>query len=326
MTRMTQQNDPAPIVFMFAGQGSQYFQMGRQLYELGGNFSHWMRYFDKLMLEMSGRSVLATLYSHKKSDPFVDTSLTNPAIFMLEVALAQELIGRGIRPNLTLGVSMGSFAAAVISGCMRAEDALALVVQQANAFIEQCSPGGMIAVLAGSQLYQHELSRRNAVIASYNFKSHFVLSARDQHLPEIAGFLGDAGTSFQSLRVAFAYHSPWIEDARISLERTFSQATIEPATIPLVCCARSQILSDLPLGFFWDAVRQPVRFQDTIAYLEAQGPHRYLDVGATGTLMTFLKYLLPANTKSTFDSIMTAYDQDTDKLHSVVNAFRGKCP
>jgi bacillaene synthase trans-acting acyltransferase len=313
---------PSPIVFMFAGQGSQYFQMGQGLYEAGGTFARWMRYLDKVVLDKCGLSVLAMLYgAKKKSDPFVDTSFSHPAIFMIEVALAQELIERGIRPDLTLGVSMGSFAAAVVAGCIDVEDAAVLVVEQANAFIRGCTPGGMIAVLTSSAIHRSDSLQRCSVIASYNFDSHFVLSARAEHLPEIAEALRACGATFQLLPVAFAYHSPWIEEARSAFEVAVRQVIIKPPKIPLVCCARSDAIKDAPSSLFWEAAREPIRFQDTITCLEAKGPHRYLDVGATGTLATFVKYLLPADTLSTVDLTLTPYGRDLDRLHSVTKAL-----
>ena len=313
---------PSPIVFMFAGQGSQYFHMGQGLYEAGGAFARWMRYLDKVVLEKCGWSVLTTLYGAKrKSDPFVDTLLSHPAIFMIEVALAQELIEQGIRPDLTLGVSMGSFAAAVVAGCIDVEDAAVLVVEQANAFIRSCTPGGMIAVLTDAAVRRNDLLQRCSVVASYNFDSHFVLSARAEHLPEIAEVLRACGATFQLLPVAFAYHSPWIAEARNDFEAAVRQVIIKPAKIPLVCCARADAITDVPSRLFWEAAREPIRFQDTITFLEAKGPHRYLDVGATGTLATFVKYLLPADTLSTVNSVLTPYGRDLDGLHSVMKVF-----
>jgi bacillaene synthase trans-acting acyltransferase len=83
--RVTQPKMPSPVVFMFSGQGSQYFQMGRELYEAGGTFARWMTYLDTFLLDNFGRSVLAALYGgHRKSDPFVDMLLSHPAIFMVK--------------------------------------------------------------------------------------------------------------------------------------------------------------------------------------------------------------------------------------------------
>src|SRR5262245_62561009 len=137
-------------VFMCSGQGSQYFQMGRALYDGDDTFREWMIELDDIARGESGKSVIETLYSdaHCKGDPFDRTLLTHPAIFMVEYSLAQSLMRAGVRPDIVLGVSLGSFAAAAVAGFIDVEDALTAVARQAIALEEWCEPGGMIAVLA----------------------------------------------------------------------------------------------------------------------------------------------------------------------------------
>src|SRR4051812_8779412 len=101
---------------MFSGQGSQYFHMGRALFEGNATFRHWMTRLDAMVRQSSGASVVETLYSdaNRRSDAFDRTLLTHPAIFMVEVSLAQCLMDAGLQPDLVLGASLGSFAAAAV--------------------------------------------------------------------------------------------------------------------------------------------------------------------------------------------------------------------
>src|SRR5215510_16507257 len=165
---------------MFSGQGSQYFQMGKALYENNETFRGWMQRLDESALRESGLSVIETLYStaHGKGDPFDRTVLTHPAIFMVEYSLAETLIEAGVRPDMVLGVSLGSFAAATVAGFIAVEDALTSVVRQAIAFEEYCQPGGMTAVLTDPALFAEQFFRDRCELAAVNFSSHFVISAR----------------------------------------------------------------------------------------------------------------------------------------------------
>ena len=157
-------------VFMFSGQGSQYFQMGRELFKTNDIFHDWMIRLDTIAKGLTGDSVIGTLYSDasRKGDSFDRTLLTHPAIFMVEYALAQALIHAGVLPDMVLGASMGSFAAATVAGFIEVEDALASVVHQAIA-IEECERGGMIAVLADPALFAEDFLSHRSELAAVNF-------------------------------------------------------------------------------------------------------------------------------------------------------------
>jgi malonyl CoA-acyl carrier protein transacylase len=87
--------------------------------------------------------------------------------------------------------------------------------------------------------------------------------------------------------------------------------------LPLACCDQTDVLAALSDGYFWNVVRHPIRFRETIARLERQGARRYIDLGPSGTLATFLKYGLPASTSSTVHTILTAYGFDQKNLAAV---------
>ena len=205
---------------MFSGQGSQYFQMGRTLYHSNPIFRETLLQLDDIMRELSGSSVIEAIYSptHGPGAPFERTLLSHPAIFMVEYSLARALIGAGVVPGLTLGTSVGSFAAATLAGCIAPGTALTAVVRQAQALEECCEPGGMIAVLGSADLYEQPFLRSASELASVNFASHFVVSAPRERCEGIERELSQRGIPFQRLPVSFAFHSRWIDPARNAFE------------------------------------------------------------------------------------------------------------
>ena len=296
-------------MFLFSGQGSQYFHMGRALYDEDATFREWMTRLDELARRLSGHSVIDVLYSdaHAKGDRFDRTLLTHPAIFMVEYSLAQSLIQAGVNPDMVLGASLGSFTAAAVAGFLDVEAALAAVIRQAAALEEWGEPGGMLAILAKPALFSDSLLRDRSELAAIDFDTHFIVSARSRELGEIEESLKVRGVDIQRLPVSFPFHSRWIDRARIPFESFMQSVRRAPGRLPLVCCCAAEVLSDIPDGYFWNVVRSPIRFQDTVARLEQLGAHRYIDVGPAGTLATFLKYALPAGTGSTVHSILTPY-------------------
>ena len=307
-------------VFMFSGQGSQYFQMGRSLYDGNETFRDWMIRLDGLARQSSGgQSVLETLYSDRnsKSDPFDRTLLTHPAIFMVEYSLAQALMSAGVVPDMVLGASLGSFAAAAVAGFVDVEDALTAVIRQAMAFEESCEPGGMTAVLADPALFAEEFLRGRSELAAVNFSSHFVVSAKRTDLAEIEIALKQINVAYQRLPVSFPFHSRWIEKAKPGFVSFMRSIPCGPGRLPLVCCDETATLSNLPADYFWDVVRRPIRFREATARLEREGARRYIDVGPAGTLATFLKYGMPATTRSTVHTILTPFGTDVRNFAAV---------
>jgi acyl transferase domain-containing protein len=309
----------AKTVFMFSGQGSQYYQMGKQLFEENAVFRHWMRHLDDLAYAQSGVRVIEAIYGSRKSETFDRTLLTHPAIFMVEYSLAQCLIDAGVRPDLTLGASLGSFAAAAVAGYIDVEEAMAALLAQAHAFEDTCERGGMIAVLADPALYEEDFLRQRGDMAGVNFRSNFAVSAALGQLDAIEADLKLRAVPHQRLAVSFAYHSRWVDNAR---DRILAhRVPLRSGTLPLVCCEQAATLARLPDDFFWRVVRAPIRFREAVAHLERQGAHRYIDVGPSGTLATFVKYGLSQQSLSSAHPVLTPYGQDRKNLAALAGSF-----
>ena len=314
----------AGTVFLFSGQGSQHFQMAKSLYDGNETFRGWMVRLDDIARQSSGTSVIDALYSGRngRSEPFDRTLLSHPAIFMVEYSLAQALISAGIVPELVLGASLGSFAAAAVAGFIGVEDALTAVIRQAMALEESCEPGGMTAVLAAPALFAEDFLRGRSELAAVNFSTHFVVSAKRTELEKVEAGLKQRNIAFQRLPVSFPFHSQWIEEAKPGFASFMQSVRCETGRLPLVCCDRAETLSELPAGFFWDVVRRPIRFRETAARLEQEGARRYIDVGPAGTMATFLKYGMPAGSASTVHAILTPFGHD-QKNFAALSASMG---
>jgi bacillaene synthase trans-acting acyltransferase len=305
---------PAKTVFMFSGQGSQYYQMGKQLFDADPVFRGWMQRLDALACRLAGRSIIEAVYGGARSAVFDTVGETHPAIFMVEYALAQCLIARGVEPAMTLGSSLGSFAAAAVAGFIAPEDALAAVLEQAAAFEASCERGGMIAIVAAPSLYEEDFLRRHSTLAGVNFSTHFAVAAAHAALEPIEAALRQRAISYQRLAVRYAFHSARIDLAEEQFAWFMKTIATAKGRLPLLCCARGAALDRLPEDYFWQVVRQPIRFREAIAALEAQGPQRYIDLGPSGTLATFVKYALPEQSASSAHPTLTPYGQDVNRL------------
>ena len=309
-----------PIVFMFSGQGSHYFQMGKELFQHHPGFKKWMMDLNEIVYDNLGESILDKLYEQKKSkhDLFDKTVYTHPAIFMVEYALAQVLLESEIRPDYVFGTSMGEFAAAAVAGVMNFEEALLALIKQAQLLEKHCQAGGMLAILHKPTLFKDiPLLFNNSELASYNFDSHFVISGQHDALKEIASFLKKQHIAYQSLPVSQAFHSALIEPAASYYIDFLRKKKLKSPEIPFISCTQVDIIPSLSQNYFWDVVRKPMAFQQTVQMLEKKQPFLYLDLGPSGTLANFVKYNLTKSSKSEIVPIMTIFGNSLKNLEKL---------
>lgn len=306
------------VVFMFSGQGSQYYQMGRELFEQHASFRAHLRELDVAARDLLGLSIIERLYDEqrKKTDVFDQTTLSHPAIFMVEVALAKALADEGILPDYVLGASMGTFAAAVVAGCLDMDQALRAVIAQARVIDARCQPGIMIAILANPEMHATQpWLRENSEVASFNFSSHFVVAAPQDRLALLESSLRKENANFQKLPVSRAFHSRWIDEAQAHYRDFLQTLPLKSAAQPMVCCIQAGLRSTIGQDYFWTAAREPIRFEQTITALEQGQSWRYVDVGPSGTLATFVKYNLSSRASSSdVYSILTPFGQGMKNL------------
>ena len=161
-------NKMKKMVWMFAGQGTQYYQMGMELYESEPVFRQFMDRADLLVHELINESLVDIIYRPRadRFEPFHRLLHTHPAILIFECALAEVLLSRGFRPDYLLGYSLGEFACLVISEAISFEDALAATIKQAE-LVERCVPRGqMLAILDSADLVdRHPEAFRQCVLA-----------------------------------------------------------------------------------------------------------------------------------------------------------------
>src|SRR6185312_12781802 len=175
------------IVFMFSGQGSQYFQMGRELYDAHPAFRLVLERCDAFVLRRTGVSIIKETFARARSETFDDLALSHPALVAFELAMHATLVAEGLDPDLLLGSSLGELVCAAIAGCCSYETALHIAVEHAKNVALHCAPGGMLAVLAPPDVLQAlSCGGRSVAFAGENFPGHFTVSGARDALDRIA--------------------------------------------------------------------------------------------------------------------------------------------
>jgi len=315
------------VVFMFSGQGSQYSQMGGELFHTNPAFRRWMVHLDGTVRKLAGRSILPYLYDGQKgrADTFDPALYSSLSIFLVEYALVQVLLEKGIKPDYLLGASLGEYTAAAVANVLPYEEVIAILLKKAEIFEACCPEGGMLAILHDPALYRNvPLIRENSELASLNFPSHFVVAGWRRNLQIIQGYLREQVISYLPLPVSYAFHSSLIEACAAPYTQYLSLQSYRPPSIPLISCTRAGIVKEVRPDYLWEVIRQPILFQKTIEELEMVKECVYLDLGPSGTLATFVKYNLARDSASECLPILTPFGQDARNLEQCEAYFRNK--
>lgn len=312
---------------MFSGQGSQYYGMARELYEKNSMFKEYFIKQNNIVREIAGISVIDELYNQNKNltQTFDRMLFTHPAIFMVEYALAQVLIENDIIPDLVLGVSMGEFASAAISGIMSLEDSLEAVIMQAQIVESYCPKGSMIAIMDNINTYKSTpIFSKFTELAAVNYNQHFVISVGDEDIQKVLNYLQKKSIMFQQLPVRFPYHSSKIDPASSYYLSYLRGKSYKIPKIDLVSCATGSIERKFSSDYLWNVVRKPIIFSQAIQLLENKNDYIYIDLGPSGTLSNFTKNNLKLNSESKCFSILTQFRQDIKNLKVINEYFRDK--
>ncbi len=307
---------------MLAGQGSQYFSMGRELYERNPSFRYWLDLCSRRLQPALQLSLAEYLYRERadRFAPFEQTRLTHPAVFCLNYCMAQALIEEGIRPDALLGYSLGELVAWTLAGTIPLEEALDAVAGMAVCFEDRTPPAGMLAVLAPVSLIDSNPGPfRNTTLACVNYSAHFVVTGALQDLLVAEQAVKQMNIPCQMLPITRGFHSGIIDPVESHFTGLVLRLKLRPPSIPVFSSmlARQASFSDLTPRHFWEVVRGPVRFWDTVRHMESQGPARYVDAGPSGTLASFVRQILGSGSVSSALPILSPFGKDVQRLEKL---------
>lgn len=309
-----------PVVFMFSGQGSQYYHMGKELFHYSPAFKAWMIRLDKSVRNVIGISVLDELYNDKrdKTEVFDHTATTTAAIFMVEYALAQVLIEQGLEPDYLLGASLGELVSFVIAGVIGFEELLASLLQQFEAVRVHCEKGSMIAVIHDFAIFpQIPFLHENSEVAARNFQSHFVLAGRRDRLKRIELYLRQNEIPYQALPITLGFHSSLVDPIESGYKAFFQQKNYVLPDISIISCVTGDPIRSVDAKHLWEVVRRTIEFQKAVQNLEKEHSCRYIDLGPSGTLAAFVKRNLKPGSRSEVFPILTPFGYEVENFKKV---------
>lgn len=304
------------IVFMFSGQGSQYYQMGKELYENYPRFRLWMDHCDRIARPLTQTSLIEIIYHGGKKNTVFDRLLyTNPALLAIEYSLARLLMEMRIQPDYVLGYSLGEITAAVVAGSVSLEEGMQLVVAAAKLLEQEGAEGGMLAILDSADIMQQfpELFT-HCWLSAKNFQRNFVVSGLAADIVQLQKALSQKHIAAQRLPVNYGFHTELLDPIQGKFKTIAQQVKYYPIKIPIISTLRARQIQEVNADHFWDLIRYPVEFEKTVRSMLQNEDFTFIDVGPSGSLSTFVKYLLPYYSNSQHLEVINPFGKNLNSI------------
>ncbi|UXY15521.1 SDR family NAD(P)-dependent oxidoreductase [Chitiniphilus purpureus] len=283
------------VAFLFPGQGAQHAAMGAALYRSEAVFRDTVDRCSTLLLPQLGIDLRTLLLTDAADEAeaavrLAQTALTQPALFVVEYALAQLWLSWGVRPDAMLGHSIGEYVAACVAGVFGLEGALTLVAARGR-LLQAMPPGAMLAVaLPEAQLAPW--LQAGCDLAAVNAADLCVLSGPEDAIAAAGQALAARGVAVRRLQVSHAFHSASIEPLLGEFGTVLSRVAFSAPQLPFVSNLSGRWITAEEAcspDYWMRHARGTVRFADGLGTLLARADRILLEVGPGETLSTLAR-------------------------------------
>ena len=293
-------NKPA-LVFMFSGQGAQYPNMGKGLYDGEPFFRETVDRCCRLLQPEMGLDLRTLLFpaagqEDEAAEKLAQTVNTQPALFVIEYALAQLLTHWGLQPAAMIGHSIGEYVAACVAGVFSLEEALKLVAARGR-LMQQLPTGKMLSLPLEENDVQPFLNEHIS-LAAVNGKNATVLSGTPEAITRLEEELKSKGVEYRSLRTSHAFHSAMMDSILDEFTAIVDKTTLNKPKIPYLSNLSGGWINEEEAtspAYYAKHLRHTVRFMDNLGAVLQETGNVLLEVGP-GTTLSTLARRHPENT------------------------------
>ncbi|MBD1581824.1 non-ribosomal peptide synthetase/type I polyketide synthase [Pseudoalteromonas sp. S16_S37] len=262
-------------VFMFPGQGAQYQEMAKALYEQSAVFKAQFDECAQLLnahLDVDIKDVVFGGTEQAEDALLNQTQYTQPALFVVEYCTAKLLQSWGVQADAMIGHSIGEYVAACLANVFSLADALKLVSARGR-IMAQAQPGDMVSVVMPEAQLQPLLTRAGACLASVNAQGNCVAAGSAEAIAQLTALLDAQQVQWRMLRTSHAFHSAMMDDVLDTFKSEVEQVTLSAPTQLFVSNVTGQFIEPQQAQdpqYWVDHLRGTVRFAAGIDTLLAE--------------------------------------------------------
>ncbi len=283
------------IVFMFSGQGSQYINMGKELYLQEKVFRQCINNCSKIIEDKYGYNLTKIIYPENDSVQYSETMLkkteyTQPALFVIEYSLAKLLMSWGVQASTFIGHSIGEYVAACLSGVFTLDDALDLVATRGR-LMQQLPKGDMLAVATDEKTILG-LIGNDISLAAINAPNLCVVSGGEEKIKKLKRTLLKENIKFTELHTSHAFHSKMMEPILDPFIEMASKINMYVPKVPFISNIYGTIIKDEDATdpkYWAKHLRNEVKFSDGIVELFKRDNKLFIEIGPGNTLCTLAR-------------------------------------
>ena len=310
------------IVFMFPGQGSQYKEMGIDLYRSQILFREEMDRGLDFLFKNTNVDFKNILYSKENNSHKIhETNYTQPLLFLFEYSLAKLLMSFGISPKFMIGHSVGEYVSACISGVFSFEEALKLLIVRGE-LINNLPGGDMLSASINGEDAQ-TFVRKGLSIAAINGPKQTVFSGNNESIEALKEAFESMGIEYLKLNTSHAFHSGMLDDILVQFKEELLKVKFNDPDIPFVSNLTGDIISRelVKTPQYWvDHMRNTVLFSKGINTLMTQSSELvFLEVGPGHALSSLVKQHTHTKSFLCFNLISNHKKKESDDKFFVNN-------